>query len=208
MAGQEKQRRTRKPAAQTVSETPAARIPAPDAQAAIQACETAKASENKLPDKLSDLIRLAVKDAQTVAKLPGYKLDMRMWHQPKDDDTCNVCLAGSVMANTLGADRRESLGLYNTRPGNIHRWGNGKGKFYGSESDGNKLLALNAVRTGDFNWAATHMGVRHGLTQGQWDEMARASALIVGRYRDDLDGGRAPWDAYLEAADALEKVGL
>lgn len=69
----------------------------------------------KLPNKLSELIRLAMKDLELVENDEKYKVDMDMgsWHFPwfseeaehfdVDDEVevCNVCLAGAVMAKTL-----------------------------------------------------------------------------------------------------------
>ena len=64
-----------------------------------------------LPGKLWKLLALAAHDMQEVAKNPKYKLHMTSWHtMPKDmwnkldkpDNTkCYVCMAGSVLANTL-----------------------------------------------------------------------------------------------------------
>ena len=84
----------------------------------------------RLPDKLSDLIDLAVKDGRRLDRemyLPNYQ----HWHFPAEDDRCRVCLAGAVIAETLGANPHQ-------------RW-------YIRDSDGNirkKLRALNAVRQG------------------------------------------------------------
>jgi hypothetical protein len=55
---------------------------------------------NQLPDKPSELIRLAVKDMQLCEADPRYKLDMRSWHRPVEG-ACHVCMAGAVMAQTL-----------------------------------------------------------------------------------------------------------
>lgn len=50
-----------------------------------------------LPEKFSDLIELAVYDAQRFELIPGHSLNMRQWlfH-------CEACLAGAVMHQTLG----------------------------------------------------------------------------------------------------------
>lgn len=58
---------------------------------------------NKLPNKLSDLLRLAVRDAQACEADPKYKLEMETWHCPSHDGrVCFVCMAGAVMAKTQG----------------------------------------------------------------------------------------------------------
>lgn len=61
-----------------------------------------------LPDKLSDLIPVAKEDALKALKSPLYKLNMAVWHS-KYSDKCEVCLAGSVLAFSLGADREEHI---------------------------------------------------------------------------------------------------
>ena len=61
----------------------------------------------KLPEKHSDLILVALKDLEAVENNPKYKVGMGWWHKPTEDKNsnkyCTVCLAGAVMANTLGA---------------------------------------------------------------------------------------------------------
>lgn len=59
-----------------------------------------------LPDKPSELIRLAVKDLTICEQMPEtYKINMGDWHDRMyGDNKCHVCLAGSVMAQTLGAN--------------------------------------------------------------------------------------------------------
>ena len=61
---------------------------------------------------LSSSIRRAVEDLEACEKNDKYKINMGQWHKAyeyvidvsKDEKTviCNVCFAGSVMANTLG----------------------------------------------------------------------------------------------------------
>ena len=58
---------------------------------------------NKLPDKLSDLIDVALADLEACEADPRYVIDMDEWHYPNRRGHCAVCLAGSVMAQRLGA---------------------------------------------------------------------------------------------------------
>ena len=55
------------------------------------------------PTKLHELLALALTDHDTIAKNPRYEIDMNYWHVPKGKTTCNVCLAGCVMVNSLDA---------------------------------------------------------------------------------------------------------
>ena len=54
----------------------------------------------KLPDKLHELLSLAIKDMEILSKNPKVKFNMGNWVKV-DDKYCEVCLAGSVMFNTL-----------------------------------------------------------------------------------------------------------
>lgn len=63
-------------------------------------------STNKLPDKLSALIRMALADLGKVERSKKYKVDMQVWHQPREG-VCAVCLAGAVIAKELGANPDE-----------------------------------------------------------------------------------------------------
>jgi hypothetical protein len=79
-----------------------------------------KQIETLLPDSLSGVMRVALKDEARAFKSPFYRIDMGGWHDPiwedstyltdDDDDIneparCDVCLAGAVMAGTLKLDR-------------------------------------------------------------------------------------------------------
>ncbi len=58
---------------------------------------------SKLPDKPSELIRVALADLRKCEEDPCYEINMAEWHAPHGG-RCEVCLAGSVMAQSLGAD--------------------------------------------------------------------------------------------------------
>jgi len=61
-----------------------------------------KTEKSKLPSKPSDLIEVALKDLIKCEKSPKYKIDMDDWHSiDYGSDICEVCLGGSVMAQTL-----------------------------------------------------------------------------------------------------------
>lgn len=62
------------------------------------------------PGKLSDLIDLAVADARRLDRTT-YTPDSSVWHEPADDDCCMICLAGSVIAETLKCPRDQKVEL-------------------------------------------------------------------------------------------------
>ena len=55
---------------------------------------------NSLPDKPSQLIRLAIADLEKCEQHPNYEIDMEKWWL-QGKKKCYVCLAGAVMAQTL-----------------------------------------------------------------------------------------------------------
>ncbi len=59
----------------------------------------------KLPNKLSSLIDVALNDLVLAEKSKDYNVDMDVFHIPRGDNTCSVCLAGQVMAFSLKAKK-------------------------------------------------------------------------------------------------------
>ena len=95
--------------------------------------------------KPSELIRTAIHDLEICEADPKYNVDMGIWHNPThlslavNDTICSVCLAGTVMAQSLGADPE-----YKTSPCNF------------DEDD--LLIALDHFREGDVRTALDIMG--------------------------------------------------
>lgn len=61
-------------------------------------------TEAVLPDKLSELIHVALRDLEAAEKAPNIVIDMGEWHTPLADGKCAVCLAGAVMRGTFGVN--------------------------------------------------------------------------------------------------------
>lgn len=95
---------------------------------------------NKLPDKPSELIMLALKDLVCIRNTPGYIVDMEYWHRSQGD-TCSVCLAGAVIAGTLKSPKQTTL------PCDF------------DDDIRNKLLALNKFRLGHLYRAFRYLGL-------------------------------------------------
>lgn len=89
----------------------------------------------KLPDLPSELLTLALDDLEVIRKDPKYRIFMLDWHlYLPQEDVCQVCLAGAVMANTLKIDRKRDaeplilkhkyidklIALDNFREGEVH----------------------------------------------------------------------------------------
>lgn len=68
--------------------------------------------KDNLPNKLSDLIEVALEDLEKVEKDKRYTVDMQFWHTPTDNFTgCSVCLAGAVIAKSLNVPIQELSSL-------------------------------------------------------------------------------------------------
>lgn len=159
----------------------------------------------ELPNKLSALLRIAVQDAQKCEALPAeYELRMSYWHSPRTDGPCQVCMAGAVMAQSLGFERNRFIK-------------SGPLEF----ENGKALMAIDDLRTGKVHEAARRIGIE--LTDEQQDICASVEQTIRDAYEaegydccdydpssDDPEDfyGRAPWPVYLECADILERAGL
>jgi hypothetical protein len=101
-------------------------------------------TETTLPSKPSDLIELALADLRKCeAQSDKYKIKMSEWHLPYAfGKKCAVCLAGAVMAQTLGAPVAVTAGP----------------RQY-PENDP-ALVALNYLRTGDIYYAVHTLGLQ------------------------------------------------
>lgn len=149
--------------------------------------------KQKLPNKPSALLRVAVADAKKIEQTPGYCLNMGSWHRAAADsfsyepnDACEVCLAGSVMACTLQANRNRSYD-----PEDFDQATSDKLRFIDDMRIGQLELLQNSVMFDDDNLK---------------DRIAAVGDFISKHVRGDVD--RAPWWIYLKAADRLEALGF
>lgn len=152
----------------------------------------------KLPDKLSDLLDLAVKDALRLSRGPRpITLNMCEWvraSNPRTKSRCQACLAGSVMLARLGARRDQSA----------------SSEDYPAEI-GNKLDAINCLRGGFVTTAwywLENTGIDCARDANAEHGMKAAALAIMADYSADRDGGRAKWSTYRKAARMLRAVGL
>lgn len=88
-----------------------------------------------LPRTPSRLIRLALADLAKCEEDPRYVVNMTTWHDGSTDELCEVCLAGAVMAQTIG-----TLPDSSTSP----CW---------FDDEEMALIALDALRVGDVSLA-------------------------------------------------------
>jgi len=102
---------------------------------------TTTPTTSKLPDTPSALIRVALADLKKCEAMPGYRIDMTTFHTPTSNDVCLVCLAGAVMAQTLGVMK----GGYST-PAHC-------------PEELEKLIALDCFRVGDVEMGLCELGI-------------------------------------------------
>lgn len=156
-----------------------------------------------LPNKASELIRLALKDLKKVEASTDYSVAMSTWHQPKSfylNDTCSVCLAGAVMAMTLEVPKDiqvefESEAFTDT---GIEARFDLKG-FEISFEDQNKLYALNEFRTGSVSMAMQAL-----LTRTEW---LANKELFFDMNRTIPHHDDAPETFYSEMKNLAEELG-
>lgn len=101
-----------------------------------------------LPDKPSELIRIAIADLKKVESMNKYTVDMGAWHDDdKMDSTCHVCMAGSVIACTLDKTGKE-------------HWPNLSPYDFDLDTE-SKLRAINYLRMGSVGRAFDAIGLNY-----------------------------------------------
>jgi len=96
-----------------------------------------------LPNKLGELMRVALVDEAKAHRSPKYRVNMRDWHVPARHarHQCDVCLAGAVMAFSLDGSPEHHL----------EPW-----EF--DQDVEKKMMALDSVRKGSIMDALIEMG--------------------------------------------------
>lgn len=157
------------------------------------------------PTMLSGWIRAAVEDAQRIAKLPGFRLNMGCWNMFDPElsgyegpPKCQVCLAGAVLVGR----GRERAGDQAKHP-RVDIMIDGKRKSV------NIAYALNDIRVGYINGGLVLCGIH---PSNDLREKARRLSNRIYAQLNDLDHprpihGLADWGLYLELADMLEQAG-
>ena len=140
-------------------------------------------SNQQLPNKLSECIKVALHDLELCRKDSKYKIDFSTWHEPStihydqfgdEKPVCAVCFAGSVMAQTLNVELNEEY-----RPDMFN------------EFDEFRLMALDDIREGDLIEALRYsMGMYdinnkypniHNIevNQNNYDEFVKSMNVII-----------------------------
>ena len=126
----------------------------------------------------SELLRCALTDLMRCNNDPDYQVTMNGWHIPfiHGEDKCGVCLAGAVMAQSLGA--------------NISRWM--RPDNYKDEID-RRLVALDFLRLGlvgsafiYFRFSASK-GAKFDRCITPWEASSTSFLVQMFQLADDLD---------------------
>ena len=146
---------------------------------------------NKLPDKPSELIRLALDDLEKAEKSPTYEVNMDRWHTQEEDGICHVCLAGSVMAFSLDVPAEQTIDLTD--------W------IKKDPEIASKLIALDYLRIDAFTEAFSKMDIEPTLKQIEvLNEWRKSRGLYYGYIHGPSEFKKQRMDL----ADKLEEIGL
>ena len=158
------------------------------------------------PEKLSDLIDLAIADARRLDQ-SRYAPTWHKWHQPDPGDgKCMVCLAGTVIAGTLGCTRDTHIVITTsdmTKPGST---------VIADKQWRNALWALDSAREGDWNSACRALlacRVLHGIHAD--DTLAEALDELPPPQRSEFESWKElaiHLDSLAGRANDLRKLGL
>jgi hypothetical protein len=107
-----------------------------------------KTCVSKLPDKPSALIRVALEDLEKCEKDERYRIYMADYHLATSNGPCLVCLAGVVLAKTIGIPPTETYG-----PTRLAADGN--------LDNARKLYALDLFRCGSIKAALSDLRIPH-----------------------------------------------
>ena len=122
-------------------------------------------STTTLPSTPSELIRLALEDLRACERDDRYEVDMWDLHNSREGQrgqmVCHVCLAGAVLAQTLGVPRDRSI------------CGRDLARYRSSVQD--RLRALDHFRLGEISAGLSYLGYDVDKLSEEWQQYARKS---------------------------------
>lgn len=149
-----------------------------------------------LPDKPSELLRVALTDYFSIKQDLRYKINLKIWHSPENGhlSICQVCLAGSLMAKTLKVSIGDTL-----RPSEFN-------------SDiQSKLLAINDFRRGNISLALKKLKILNLNLNVSADELGYIEEDIFIEFNKNIVNYKKPelFEAYIQdLIGILEAEGL
>lgn len=146
-----------------------------------------------LPNKPSELIRVALADLRECEDDPNYDIHMSSWHTFNNVTAkCQVCLAGAVMAKTFEVPLRKAMGPDDP-------------EFNSGQQVAFKLFALDQIREGKIYhgvWTIMAADIKtkdiEKIRKVEWDN------LPIPHHRIDREGFHKTLQ---KVADGLEAIG-
>ena len=159
-----------------------------------QKIEVNHETENRLPDKLSDLVTLALDDADKLNR-KFYTAASGRWHLPVGfhaNPGCDLCLAGMVIAWTL-----EGAPATNFHPEDFKSGTRGK------------LLALDAFRNGFLETALQQIGTPAYIDSPRVDKRPSVRAIKQNIYTERMVSSSifSGWEEFDRFAFYAREVG-
>ena len=139
-----------------------------------------KKAKKTLPDKPSELLRLALQDLDVASAAGNVIIDMERWHEARFDG-CYMCLAGSVMRETLGKSDKDLVSP-DDFTSEVRR----------------KLFAIDSFRTGSVHGGLEYLGYQINIERRQWAN--RFHDMID--YHEDEQEWRRNMEEMVEAMEA------
>ena len=152
------------------------------------------------PAKLSDLLELAIADARKLDRR-RYTPMWMTWHRPRPTDgKCMVCLAGSVIAGTLGCAAEMSIDIATRESADP------ESETISDPAWSRALWALDSAREGD--WTAAFRALHHGYPDDDMYDALRAVPAPACSEFNDWDKLDAHLESLAERAEQLRGLGL
>ena len=152
------------------------------------------------PAKLSDLIELAIADARKLDHA-RYTPVWLTWHRPRPlDGKCMVCLAGAVIAGTLGCSTETSIDIATSDSADP------KSTTITDKWWRRALWALDSVREGD--WLAAYHAMHGAHPDGELYDALEALPPPANTEFNDWKKLDAHLASLNERAERLRKLGL
>ena len=151
------------------------------------------------PEKLSDLIELAIRDARALNR-ETYVPNHCVWHSPAPNNQCKVCLAGAVIAQTL--ERRPEAKVTAASAESALNDGS---EPVESTAWRNALHAIDDAREGDW-WGALD-ALNINVDQTTAEKLEKVSAPEECHFNSWTEFARH-LDSISECAQELREIGL
>lgn len=159
-----------------------------------------KRVRNRLPNKPSKLLRLALSDLRLTERAKTRKVDMTVWWRDEAQGTCVACLAGSTMLRT---EHPKALDRVAAQCG-LSLWNSGL-----PDTRVDKYEALNHLRMGDMERFLILLGrsytVARSVEATWYLRLPCAGGADFPDYHDDPE---VWWECMRHAVQVLERAGL